>query len=252
MTIALIAAAAFAAWLLNTIGGGGGEFILILAVSHLLGAQAVAPVVTLGNLMGVPGRVLLFREYIEWRIVRWFLTGAVPGALLGAFLFTRTHAEWLQIVIAIFLISAPLQYRWGERERTFTMRVWWFLPAGFVVALLSGLLGGTGPVLNPLYLNYGAVKREMIGTKGFNALVMHAIKTGTYATFGALATGYVIYGVAAGIAALAGNWLGKRYLDRISAQRFRTFVTWLMLVSGVAMLWQQRGLIAALADAALR
>ena len=96
-------------------------------------------------------------------IVRWFLAGAVPGGLLGAWTFAHAKAEWLQIVVALFLLSAPLQYRFGERERSFEVRLWWFLPAGLVVAFLSGLIGGMGPVLNPLYLNYGTVKEEMVG-----------------------------------------------------------------------------------------
>lgn len=124
-------------------------------MTYLIGAQGVVPVVTLGNLSGVPSRVLLFREHIDWGIVRWFLAGAIPGGLAGAWLFTQTKAEWLQLLIAIFLLTAPLQYRLGEREKSFEVRLWWFLPAGLLVAFFSGLIGGTGPVLNPLYLIYG-------------------------------------------------------------------------------------------------
>src|SRR5881394_363109 len=90
-------------WLLSTIGAGGGEFILIVAASYWLGAQAVAPVVTVSNLVAVPSRTLLFRQHIDWGIVRWFAAGAVPGALLGAWLFTHTEANGLQLLIAVFL-----------------------------------------------------------------------------------------------------------------------------------------------------
>lgn len=82
MTLRLIRVAGFVAWFISTVGGGRGEFIYILAIAHLLGAQAVAPVVTFGNLLGVPSRIYLFRHHIDWRIVRWFLSGAVPGAIL--------------------------------------------------------------------------------------------------------------------------------------------------------------------------
>src|SRR5205823_9550280 len=75
---------------------GGGEFIFISAVAFLLGGRAVAPVVTVSNLLGVPSRVLLFREHIDWSIVRWFLLGAVPGGFVGSWLFARTTAAWLQ------------------------------------------------------------------------------------------------------------------------------------------------------------
>ena len=58
---------------------------------------------TVSSLVAVPSRTLLFREHIDWDIVRWFVAGAVPGALLGAWLFTHTEANWLQLLIAVFL-----------------------------------------------------------------------------------------------------------------------------------------------------
>src|SRR5207302_8172884 len=129
-----------------------------------------------------------------------------PGGLLGAWVFAHTKAEWLQIIVALFLLSAPLQYRFGERERSFHVLLWWFLPAGLTVAFLSGLIGGMGPVLNPLYLNYGTVKEEMIGTKSVNSFVMHLTKLGTYAALGAFRSEYLLYGVTVGTTAVAANW----------------------------------------------
>jgi|SRR5438105_1866526 len=244
MTFVCLGVAGFLSWLVSTVGAGGGEFILIVAASYWLGAQAVAPVVTLSSLIAVPSRTLLFREHIDWGIVRWFVAGAVPGALLGAWLFTRTEAHWLQLAIALFLLSAPLQYGFGRRERSFEMRLGWFLPAGFLVAFLSGLIGGMGPVLNPLYLNYGSVKEEMIGTKSFNSFVMHVAKIGTYTTLGAMKLEFLGYAAAAGCAGMVASWLAKRWLRRISEQRFRQIVVWLMVLSGVVILWQQRALLA--------
>lgn len=243
MTTLLIAACGFVSWLVSTIGAGGGEFILVAACSYLLGAQAVAPVVTVSSLVAVPSRTLMFREAIDWSIVRWFCAGAVPGGLIGAWLFTRTQAHWLQLIIAVFLVTAPLQYGFGRREQSFRMRLPWFLPAGFAVALLSGLIGSMGPVLNPLYLNYHASKDEMLGTKSFNSLVMHVTKIGTYVTLGALSTEFVFYGLASGLAGTLAAWVAKRWLRGISEHRFRQIVVWLMVLSGLLLLWEQRAIL---------
>jgi uncharacterized membrane protein YfcA len=243
VTIFIISLAGFCSWVVSTIGAGGGEFILIAALTYALGAQMVAPVATLSSLVAVPARTMLFREHIDWAIVRWFVSGAIPGALIGAWLFTQTKAEWMQIVIALFLLTAPVQYGFGKRERSFEMRLPWFMPAGFVVAFLSGLIGGMGPVLNPLYLNYGTAKEAMIGTKSFNSFVMHVVAIGTYTSLGAMKLEQLGHGVAAGLAGIAGSWLGKRWLRGVSEHRFRQTVVWLMVVSAVVMLWQQRALL---------
>jgi uncharacterized protein len=123
------------------------------------------------------------------------------------------------------------------------MRLRWFLPAGFVVAFLSGLIGSMGPVLNPFYLNYRIGKEAMIGTKSFNSLVMHVAKIGTYLTLGAMNLRMAGYGLASGVAGMLAAWIAKRWLRDIPEDRFRQIVVWLMALSGAVVLWQQRALL---------
>ncbi len=240
MTTLWLALAGFVSWTLSTLGGGGGALLLAPAVAYLVGSRAVSPVVTLTSLVAEPGRVYLFWRHIDWRVVRWYLPGAVPGAVLGAWVFATLKAEWLQVLLAVFLLSTVVQFRFGERGRAFPMPAWGFLPLGFGVSFFSGLVGATGPVLNPFYLSYGAEKERMIATKGVNSLVMHLTKIGTFASLGALPGEYLAYGVAAGLAALAANWVGKRWLERLSGRRFRQIALAVMVVSGLVMLWGQR------------
>jgi uncharacterized membrane protein YfcA len=243
VTPLLLALAGFAAWLVSTLGGGGGGLLLVPVVSLLAGSRAVAPVVTLAGMLGAPARIVLFWKDVNWGIVRWYLPGAVVGALAGAWSFASTQAEWLQIVVALFLLSTVWQYRFGKRDRSFPMRRGYFLPLGLVVSFFSGLVGTTGPVLNPFYLNVGAVKEEMIATKSVNSFVMNLTKLGTYTALGALGGRMVFYGLAAGVGAVAASWVGKRWLRRLSSERFRQSVLAVMVVSGLAMLWDQRDVI---------
>lgn len=186
MTLLLLALGGFAAWTLSTVAAGGGAILLIPFVSFLVGPQAVAPVVTLTSLIGGPARIYVFWRDVDWRIVRWYLPGAIPGAFLGSWAFSQVQAGWLQVILGLFLISTVWQYRFGERERSFRMKLPWFLLLGFGVAFVSGLVGATGEVLNPFYLNYGTTKAGIVATKTVNSFIMHATKIGTYTLFGAL------------------------------------------------------------------
>jgi hypothetical protein len=161
----LLAGSGFIAWIVSTIGGGGGALLLVPLVGFIAGSQAVAPVTTLATLIGGSGRAFVFWKDIHWPVAKWGLPGALVGGLLGAVLFTAAPAEWLQIVVGLYLVSAVLQYRLGRKERTFKVADWWFLPAEFVAALLDGLIGAVGPVMNTLYLNAGVTKERMAGTK---------------------------------------------------------------------------------------
>jgi uncharacterized membrane protein YfcA len=240
MTIALLATAAFFAWLVSTVAGGAGGLLLVPVVRYLLGAKAVAPVVTLGEFIGGPIRVWLFRRHVRWEIVRWYLPGAIVGAALGGWIFAHATSQWLTVVVAFFLISSVAQFRFGESERSFPMKLAAFLPLGFIVALLSGVVGELGPVLNPFYLNYGVEKEPMIATKAVNSLVMHFVKIGSYTVFGAMDWKMVGYGVVVGIAASLATWIGKRFLHHMSNRAFRRIVVAVMAITGCVMLWQER------------
>ncbi|RVK31677.1 sulfite exporter TauE/SafE family protein [Sinorhizobium meliloti] len=220
MDYLLLAASGFIAWIVSTIGGGGGAMLLVPLIGFIAGAQAVAPVVAVATLIAGGGRILIFFGDIEWRVAAWGLPGAALGGVLGAAAFSNTSAEWLQIVVGLFLISTIFQYGFGRRERTFAVATW--------------------PILNTLYLNAGITKEKMVGTKTAISLPMHLAKLGTYTALGALTGKLLLFGIAAGLGALLSNWLAKRVLTNMSELNFRAIVVGFMALSGAVMIWEQR------------
>ncbi len=243
MTILLLVLSSFIAWFISSLAGGGSPFIIIPMVNFLLGSQAVPPVVTTGMLLGNFQRAFVLWQDIDWQLTWWYLPGAVSGAILGAFVFTKTQLQWLQVLLGLFLLSSVFSFNLGK-EQSFKVNGWFFLPAGFVYAFLSGLIGSIGPVLNPFYLNYGLVKEKMIATKSAHVLVVHIAKMVTYASLGALTTPYLGYGLVIGIAAAPANWLGQLALQKISDEQFRQIVLSLVTISGLLILWDQRDFFA--------
>ncbi|MBE9115551.1 sulfite exporter TauE/SafE family protein [Lusitaniella coriacea LEGE 07157] len=232
--------ASITGWFISSVAGGGSPFILMPVVGFFLGTAAIPPVITTGMIFGNTQRIFIYWREIDWGLVWWYLPGAIAGACLGAFLFTHAHIEGLSIILGLFLVLSAIAHGFGQNARSFSVKAWYFLPAGFFYALLSGLIGSSGPLLNPFYLNYGLVKEELIATKSAHVLVVHAIKIAAYAIFGAFTLPYLLYGLLIGIAALPGNWLGQIALDKISERRFRQLVVTFILFSGIFMVWQQR------------
>lgn len=246
MTVFLLVVSSFIAWVISSLAGGGSPFIIIPMVNFLLETPAIPPVVTTGMLFGNLQRVFVFWQDIDWQLTWWYLPGAITGAILGAFAFTQTHLEWLQILLGLFLVSSALSLFSGKSQLPFKIPIWLFLPAGFIHAFLSGLLGSIGPILNPFYLSYGLVKEKMIGTKSAHVLVVHIAKMCTYASLGALTSSYLWYGILIGMAAIPANWLGQHILRKMSDEQFRKFVTVLVTISGLSILWNQRNFFAVL------
>ena len=147
--------------------------------------------------------------------------------------------EWLQVVVGIFLISTVWQFRFGKKQKSFNMRLWYFIPLGLIVSILGTIIGALGPVLNPFYLNLGLDKEDLIATKTANSFLMGISQIGGYTFFGLLHTELWVYGIALGIGATLGNIFGKRFLTKMKSVTFRKWVIALMVISGAIMIFRQ-------------
>jgi uncharacterized membrane protein YfcA len=236
---ALIFFAGLLTYIIATLSGGGGSLLLVPIISFFIGGKAAAPVINLGNLIGEPIRIVLFWKAIQWRIVKYYLPSAIAGTVLGAWIFSNIKLEWLQLVVGLFLISTIFQYRFGKKERSFKMKLAGFIPLGFFVEIFSTLIGATGPVLNPFYLNYGLEKEKMIATKTVNSFLIGLVQISSYTALGSLKGKLWVYGIIIGLGASAGNWLGKKFLEKISSNVFRKLVIAVMVLSGLIMIVRQ-------------
>lgn len=224
------------AYIISTVGAGGGALLTIPVVNFTLGAALTAPVVNFGAFLGRPSRLWLFRKDIDWSIVWLYLPAAAVGSFAAAQLFTKSPQVWLQIMISIFLISTVLQYRFGKKRRSFKMKKWYFIPIGLIVSLVGTFTGGMGPVQNPFYLNLGMSKEKMIGTKTANSFFMGLFQLIGYSSFGIFTSEILIYGLALGIGATFGNIIGKQILLKVSDKFFLRAVLLVMVISGVSLL----------------
>jgi len=235
MTYALFFFTAMAAFAFSTMAGGGGAMILLPVVNAALGSEKAAPIIQLGNFLGRPTRIVLFWNNINWNIVKSYLPLAAAGAFFGAWLFSNFKSDVLQLIIALFLLSTAWQFKFGKEKRSFPMKLRWFGPIGFVVAFISSLVGATGPLLNPFYLNYGTSKEELVATKAANSFFVAIVQLPTYAFFGSLEGSMWSFGLVIGVGAGLGNFIGKRWLKKISDLRFRQILVITMVMIGA--LW---------------
>lgn len=243
MTPALLFLAGCVSWTISTFSGGAGSVILLATVTHLIRVTQVAPVVTLASLMASPARIAISWRLVEWRVVRWYLPGAMVGAMLGGWLLSWARGDWLTLIVGVFLVSSAMQYRLGERVRSFPMLLPFFIPVSIIVGLVSGLVGASSLISLPFYLNYGLTKERLIATGSVHSLFIQITKLATYASVGTLSGRSLLEGVAAGLGAVLAIYVTRRWLDVLKDVWFRRFATVLMLTSGSSMLWQSRHLV---------
>lgn len=227
------------AFVVSTVSGGGGALILVPVLNWLLGVNHTAPVLNLGSFIGRPSRLIIFWRHIDWKVCLYYAPAALIGAWLGAQLFGAFKIEWLQVLVGLFLISTIFQYQFGKKDRSFEMKLWYFIPLGLLVSTLGTIIGAMGPVLNPFYLNLGLDKEDLIATKTANSFLMGIAQVGSYSFFGLLHGPYWVYGLALGLGATLGNLIGKRFLSKMKSSTFRRLLIALMVISGILLIYRQ-------------
>lgn len=220
------------AFTLSTISGGGGALMQIPILNFLIGTSQTAPVINLGTFISRPTRIIIFWKHIVWKVFWFYVPSAMIGAVLAAWLFAEVKIYWVQIIVGLFLVSTFFQYRFGKKERSFEVKLWYFIPLGFFISIIGTLTGGMGPILNPFLLNAGIDKESLVGTKAAQSFFLGIAQIGSYAFFGLLTDELWVYGIAMGLGAIVGNLIGKWLLQRMSKLAFRKWVIVIMVISG--------------------
>ena len=238
LTLVIVFLSGIIAFTISTISGGGGLLILIPFFNFLVGASKTAPIVNLGGLISRPSRILIFRKHIVWNVFWYYVPSAMVGAFVASWFFSEVKIVWIQIFVALFLISTFFQYKFGKKERSFAVKLWYFIPLGFLISIIGTFTGGMGPVLNPFYLNAGITKESLVATKSVNSFFLGLAQLTGYTFFGILTKELWIYGILLGLGATIGNLIGKQLLKKMTAKQFRKWVIAIMVISGLVLLYK--------------
>jgi uncharacterized membrane protein YfcA len=247
MQLILVLIGAFIIFILSTLTGGGASLLLMPLVAVVVGVKAVAPVMAISIGMSSTSKVFFFWRHIDWKLFVWLFPSTIIGSLIGARMFAFLSADFLQILIGLLLVSTVFQYNRTEKRSGFKVKAWHFAPMGLIVAFLSGLIGGVGPLMNSAYLNYGISKESLLGTRSANAIILHITKILSYAYYGYVTGEVLKFGILIGISSMIAVYFGKLILAKISELFFRKIVVISMVISGVLMLWKNKDYIMDLA-----
>ncbi|WP_034592823.1 sulfite exporter TauE/SafE family protein [Hamadaea tsunoensis] len=227
-------AAAFLLALLSAVAGFGGGVLLLPVFTALFGLRTAVPMLTLTQLSSNGSRVWLNRKDIRWPLVGWFALGAVPLAVAGGLLLAHAPLGALKRMLGVFLIGVVVWRHLRRDPGKPGDKA--FIGVGAASGLGSALLGSVGPLTAPFFLAYGLARAAYIGTEAASALTMHLAKLGAYGAGDLLTRTVIVYGVVLTPATLAGAWVGKRIVGRISDRVFVLLVEAGLLLSGVLFL----------------
>ncbi|GHD00180.1 sulfite exporter TauE/SafE family protein [Novosphingobium pokkalii] len=237
MILALVFVAAFLAFVVSAVAGGGAGLVLVPLLRLILPVASIPGALSIGTAVSSVSRISLLWPSIRWDVVRRFVPTALPGAALGAWLLTRFEPVYVEFLLGCFLLlNLPSLFRRtpppGTEKPLSLGRLPWL---GAAAGLLSGFTGAVGVVFNSAYYRMGLGKEEIVATRASNEVLLHLLKIGLYAAFGLLPRSALIAGALVAVAALAASFASRRLLSLMHESIFRRAGLLAMVASGVAM-----------------
>lgn len=208
-----------AAGAMTTLAGLGGGLMLVLALSVLVdpwyAVAITAPALLVGNLH----RLIMYRRFAEWRLVRPLVLGIVPSALIVG-LFTARLPAWvlyslMATLTGLAVLKTFMRWQWRVPHRVLPL-----FGAGFGgIGASAG--GGSALLLAPLLLSEGLTAERYIATGAACGTVMHGSRMIAYSVGGTLPEGLLVDGIVLILAVAGGNWIAARIRPYMTAPMAR-------------------------------
>lgn len=213
----LVAASFFTSALTASFGVGGGIAMLAL-LGVFVPVAVLIPVHGAVQLGSNSGRAWVQRAFIRWGVAAPFIAGSVVGAIIGAFVVVQLPDAVLKIALGTFIIAIT----WARIPGIERMNRAGLAIASVLLALLSMVVGATGPLVSPVLAQFLAGDRKaLVATHAAGMIVQHGLKIVVFALAGFSFGDWLPMVLAMVATGYLGMRYGSRLLDRMPENTFR-------------------------------
>ncbi len=225
-----------AAGALSGIIGTGSSIMLLPVLVYQFGPKQAVPIMAIAALMSNIAKVMAWWREVDWRAFAAYSIPGIPAAALGARTLLVLPPQIVDIALGVFFLSMIPARRWLHARR-FTISLWQLAFVGAAIGFLTGIVLSTGPLSVPAFTSYGLIKGAFLSTEAASSLALMVSKVVTFQQSGALPLPAIIQGVIIGSSVMAGSFVGKLVVQRMSSGTFQLVLDILLGCSGLSLLW---------------
>jgi uncharacterized membrane protein YfcA len=202
-----------------TAGFGVGGGIAMLAVMGLfIPVASLIPVHGAVQLGSNTGRAWHLREKVRMDIAVPFIAGSVVGAIGGAFLVVQLPDALLKLVLGSFILVLI----WAKIPGLDKLTSAGLAVASVVLALLSMLVGATGPLVSVLFARFlDNDRKALVATHATGMTAQHLLKIVVFGLAGFAFWNWLPLIAAMILSGFLGTIYGSKLLDRLPEDKFR-------------------------------
>lgn len=231
----LVTCAGILAGAIASIAGFGIGSILTPLLASWLGTKLAVAVVSIPHFLGTAVRFMAIRRHLDRRVLLGFGITSAIGGLAGAVLHNWVRSTVLGYVLGGLLVFAGLTGVTGLASRMkFGRRTAWI--AGALSGLFGGMVGNQGGIRSAALLGFNLSRDAFVATATAIALLVDIFRMPVYAAlqFQSILSQWRLAAFAT-MGVVAGTLTGKRLLQRMPEDVFRTILSTIILLLGVWM-----------------
>ena len=223
---------ALLAEILGTVGGFGSSLFFVPIASYFLDFYSVLGITALFHVSSNLAKIAFFRKGFDKKLVISIGIPAVLFVIAGAFLSKFIETKILEISLAIFLIVVSvvlLAFKNLALKPTLSNSI----GGGIFSGLIAGLLGTGGAIRGMVLAAYNLRMDVFIATSAIIDLAIDASRSIVYSLNG-YAHKHDLYLIPILlVVSVAGTFIGKKILTRVSETQFKSIVLVLVLATGI-------------------
>lgn len=226
---------------ISAISGGGASLILMPFLGLAMSPLQIPFTLTIGAFISSVSRIITFKQYICWNIVKYYVFPAILTTILGVWLLTFFKPIYLTLLLGLFLISnLPIMItRIIKNRRKHQIYIndsedevlnneqtnqhianHSIIYIGLASGFISGFTGAVGLVFNKFYSRIGLSKEEIIATRAMNDISIHFLKLCLYIHLGLYSFQAINYGLIISVSAILSAILMRPILKIIKNNLF--------------------------------
>ncbi len=228
--------AVVAAYVVFGVAGFGTALVAGPVLIHFMPLSRIIPLLVMLDFLAAFGNLLPSRQSVVRSELLRLLPCMAVGCTLGVLFLLNLKSDVLLLLMGLFVTAYAL-YSLSVKVRPTQLAAGWAIPMGTIGGLF-GALFGSGGFLYAIYLNSRLTSKEQArATQSALISCSTIVRLGLFLLAGVYAEiPLLLLAVCLLPAMLLGSWLGRSLVTKLSREAFVRLVTWLVLVSGLALI----------------
>lgn len=217
---------------LGTVGGFGSSLFFVPIASYFLDFYSVLGITALFHVSSNLTKIAFFRKGFDKKLIISIGIPAMVFVIAGAFLSKFIETKILETTLALFLIIVSLLLLFFK-SLTLKPTLSNSIGGGVFSGLIAGLLGTGGAIRGITLAAYNLKMDVFIATSAIIDLAIDLSRSIVYSINGYVHKHDLYLIPILLIISIAGTFIGKLFLTKISEKQFKSIVLILVLVTGI-------------------